>query len=135
MRGRVLSSILGSLLVALSSNTALAAESAALRPSWSGNQYKLAPNSSLLFSNHDPAFAGPDFQTRMIGVRKSNELKQNYADRNRDYQMRQTYGIATPEDERNHQASMKDMGKVVLFSAKNSVAQEYGHNVHQAEKN
>jgi hypothetical protein len=139
MQVRSIRQILGTaLLLALSWNLSLAPAYADadtdLRPSWSASQYQLQANSSLLFLNRDPGFVGTSFQNQLINPKKGNELRQNLEDRNRNYDMRSTYGIATQQDEADHAASMKDMAKVVVNSARNSQAQQYGRNVGQAQQ-
>src|SRR5258708_2724901 len=98
MQVRSIRQILGTaLLLATSWSVTLAPayadDNADLRQVWRTSQYQLQPNSSLLFLNHDPSFVGTSFQDRLISPKKGNELKQNMEDRNRNYQMRQTYGI------------------------------------------
>jgi hypothetical protein len=123
------------LLLGLGCASVLADDSEGLRPSWSAGQYQLPANSSILFSGQDPSFLSPKFGSHILGQKRTNELKDDYQSRNRDYDMRTSYGIATQNDEIIHQQAMKDMGRVVLFAAKNSQGQALGQNVAQSERN
>jgi hypothetical protein len=91
-------------------------------------------NSSILYSNHNPSYVSPVFGTNLIGQGKVDSLRDDYENRNRDYQMRTTYGIATQNDEIDHENSMKDIGHQVINAARNGQTQQYGQNVSHAEQ-
>lgn len=122
-------------LFLLSAVSAFADQSADLRPNWGSAQEDLPANSSFLFSNSDPAFVGHRFGTQVISPRKAAELRQDLENRNRDYEMRSAYGIATQNDERDHNDQMKQVGKNLIFEARNSQTQTFGKNFRRAEDN
>src|SRR6185437_4160399 len=106
-----------------------------IRPVWAtSGQMDVPLNSSILFSNQNPTYIAPAFGSQLIGQKRVNELNQDYEDRNRNYEMRSNYGIATQGDEMDHENSMKDMAHSVVNSAKNAQIQPYGQNVDQAQK-
>jgi hypothetical protein len=121
--------------LALSSSAALEDSGPTdLRPSWATGQYAMPLNSSILYSNQNPSYATPVFGTNLIGKGKVDALRDDYENRNRDYNMRTTYGIATQSDEMDHEQSMKDIGHQVINAARNGQTQQYGQNVSHAEQ-
>lgn len=116
----------------LMTSFAQAQENADLRPAWAAEK-ALPANSSLLYSTRDPSFLGPDFSTRIFGQR-ANQLKQDYEDRNRDYDMRASYGLNNQIDEQNHNQSMKEIGRNVIFAARSSQGQVFARNFREAER-
>lgn len=105
-----------------------------IRPVWASGQTQIPLNSSILYSNQNPSYVTGGFGTNLLPQQKVNELKQNLDDRNRNYDMRTAYGIATQGDEMDHQQSMKDMGHMVVNAARTAQVQPYGQNVGQAQK-
>lgn len=116
--------------------SAFAEDQIEFRPAWAQGQYQQPANSSILYLNQDPNFVnGGMGGGNIISPKKANELKADYDNRTRDYDMRQAYGMNTQVDEMNHEQQMKDFSHTVLNAARNSQAQVYGGNIAQSEKN
>jgi hypothetical protein len=103
-----------------------------LRPVWAWGETGVPLNASILYSNQNPAFLNQGFG--VLSKQQVNQLRQDYEDRNRDYDMRSAYGINGQNDEMDHEQSMKDMGHEVINSARNTTTQQYGQNIDNAQK-
>jgi hypothetical protein len=116
--------------------TASADDAADIRPTWMGDANHAPPaNMSVLSSTQAPSFLGPDFQTKLLGQKNIDNLKQDYLNQNRDYDMRQSYGLNTTVDEQTHENNMQGFGHQVLGAARNTTAQQYARNAKTAEDN
>jgi hypothetical protein len=101
-----------------------------------GEGYQSTPfNTTVLSYTQNPAYMGPDFQTKILGQKNIDQLKLDYLNQTRDYNMRAAYGLNTTVDEQNYETNMQGFGHQVIGAARNTQAQHYAQNARTAEDN
>jgi hypothetical protein len=90
-----------------------------LKPEWSGKSSRVDPNQSFLADlDRLPHSGEGDALNGLIGKQQASELRQDYRDRFRDFELRARYGLLDPEQERKYQEEQRNFSRDVFVAVR-----------------
>lgn len=114
------------------SNRILASD---MKPSWGGRK-QITPNQSYLADQAKNLNIEAINQMQVLGNRQVLELRQQYQDLNRDYEMRRLYGLVDTKAETSHTDQMNGFSRTVIGQVRQNQVKQYGEKlVHASQQN
>ncbi len=102
-----------------------------LRPAWSETgSIERGTNISFLHDTRQSMYWGPEIFRNILDPNQATQMRQQYEDMNRDYNLKKKFGLVSQYDEQNHVGQVSDFSHSLV----SEVQQEHTRNVAQKAK-